>query len=252
MKRSTIFLLGVLAACVVAPVQAQTLSPAWEAYRQKQRQAQQGTAPRPAAPMTAPASAAEQVPLTGTSSGYTGAAPVPYVPPPTAQQRVKRDENRSSAFIGLQAGRGWVYEDVDQKTYAFNAGYRWRAGPIAQVGIEAAHGRLDDYSNARADYPKVSYTSLGATARFNFGRNNPWHGIVRSGVFTAETEDRFGDNIDLDGGYASLGIGVDVNRHFNVNLLYTGYIYFDDYDGIPSYEDVNRADQVTLGLEVRF
>jgi hypothetical protein len=246
MNRSILMLALVLMA---APVQAQVLSPAWEAYRKQQRQAGQ-----PAAPATTPALPAENEPLTVSPSGYSGAAPVPTVPRPTyAQaQRLRRDGNRSAAFVGVQAGKGWIYEDVDQQAWGLSAGYRWRAGPIAQVGIEAATGRLDDTRHDGWYFPRVRYTSLGATARFNFGRHNPWHGIVRSGIWTANARDAYGYRENVDGAYASFGVGVDVNRHLNLSLVYTAFVYLDDYDGYYDYEDVNRADQLSLGLEVRF
>jgi hypothetical protein len=248
MNRLVVILSAALVAAALMPGDALAISPGWEAYRQKQRQGIQ-----PAAPAPAPAAASsEHTPLTVSPSGYSGVAPVPYVPPPTTAQRQRVEHNRSAAFIGVQAGSGWIYEDVDQRATAVNAGFRWRAGPIAQVGIEASEGRLASTRHNASFFPSARYTSLGATARFNFGRGNPWYGLVRSGMFTARTRDELGDRVNIDGGYASFGVGVDINRHFNINLLYTGFVYLDDYDGVLGYEDVNRADQLTLGLEARF
>ena len=53
-------------------------------------------------------------------------------------------------------------------------------------------------------------------------------------------------------------VGVDINRHFNITLGYTGFVYADEYydsdcDDDYTYDcDFNRADTVTLGVEARF
>ena len=59
-------------------------------------------------------------------------------------------------------------------------------------------------------------------------------------------------------GYAGLAVGVDINRHFNITLGYTAFVYADEYydsdcDDDYTYDcDFNRADTVTLGVEARF
>ena len=64
--------------------------------------------------------------------------------------------------------------------------------------------------------------------------------------------------LSTDGGYAGVAIGVDINRHFNITLGYTGFVYADEYydsdcDDDYTYDcDFNRADTVTLGVEARF
>lgn len=60
--------------------------------------------------------------------------------------------------------------------------------------------------------------------------------------------------MDVDGGYFGLGLGVDVNRHFNLSLVYTNHLYFDDYywEGGDLYYDISSADTLMLGAEVRF
>ena len=52
---------------------------------------------------------------------------------------------------------------------------------------------------------------------------------------------------------ASFGIGVDVNRHFNVSLVYTGYAYSSVYYDYEDYlENLDRADTLMFGIEGRF
>lgn len=164
---------------------------------------------------------------------------------------MRYEEDRGGFFVGVQGGKGWVYEDVDQSALAVNAGYRWQAGAVSLIGIEAAIGRLDSTEDDGVEYGKVEYASLGVNARFNFGRTSPVYGLVRAGYWTAE-DDEFG--MDVDGGYFGVGLGIDVTRNFNLSLVYTNYVYFNEYywdDGEFHY-DANRADTLMLGAEVRF
>jgi hypothetical protein len=108
-----------------------------------------------------------------------------------------------------------------------------------------AGGRLDDTEYRGVPVSAVDYASIGVNARFNFGLGNPVYGLVRAGYWSAEDK-TFGDTID--GGYVGLGLGVDFNRHFNMSLIYTNHVYFNDYD----YYDASRADTLMLGAEVRF
>lgn len=178
----------------------------------------------------------------------------PYAAQPShaARQsaRVRREEDRGGFFIGVQGGKGWVYEDVDQSALAVNAGYRWQAGPVSLIGIEAAAGRLDRTRDDGHPYGKVEYASLGADARFNFGRTGPVYALVRAGYWSA---DQHGTGQSTDGGYFGAGLGVDITRNFNLSLVYTNYVYFDDWEGDGlDYDDINRADTLMLGAEVRF
>jgi len=177
---------------------------------------------------------------------------VPAQPYAVAAPAPVRDEaDRGGFFLGVQGGRGWVYEDVDQSALAVNAGYRWQAGAVTLVGVEVAAGRLDDAQHAGRRYDEVDYASVGVNARFNFGRGNPVYGLVRAGYWAADDN---GSGDRLDGGYFGAGLGVDFNRHFNMSLVYTNHVYFNDYywsnDGL--YYDINRADTLMLGAEVRF
>lgn len=144
-----------------------------------------------------------------------------------------------------------MYEDVDQSALAVNAGYRWQAGAVSLIGIELASGRLDGTEDDGVAYGKVEYASIGANARFNFGRANPVYGLVRAGYWAAE-DDELG--MDVDGAYFGVGLGVDVTRNFNLSLVYTNYVYFNEYywDDGDFYYDANRADTLMFGAEVRF
>jgi len=250
MNRSLRVFALVLAASVLAPAQAQSLSPAWDAYRNRQRAGQQTVAPAPPE-RTAP------VPGSAPSS-YSSAAPTPYVPPPGPALRHRRDQNRSAGFVNAQGGRAWLVENVEQSNWNLNAGYRWRAGPFTQVGIEGGGGQVGSARWQRRgiiwETPKVEYWTLGASARFNFGWRNPWFGLVRTGAWVGEARYSNGYEDTVSGTYLGLGIGVDLNRHVNISLLYNGFFYLNDYDGdyVYTIDDINRADTVTLGLEARF
>ena len=173
--------------------------------------------------------------------------------PYTAEQSAPAhyEEGRGGFFLGVQGGKGWVYEDVDQSALAVNAGYRWQAGAVSLIGIEVASGRLGSTEDDGWRYGKVEYDSIGVNARFNFGRTSPVYGLVRAGYWAADESD---SGMDVDGGYFGLGLGVDINRYFNMSLVYTNYVYFNDYywEGDDFYYDINRADTLMLGAEVRF
>jgi hypothetical protein len=215
-----------------------------------------------AAPVEAPPPAreldpAKRVPPPVTHDGTSLAAqphatPAAPVPSYEASQPASAHDaaGRGGFFLGVQGGKGWVYEDVDQSALAVSAGYRWQAGAVTLVGIELAAGALDRTEEDGWRYGKVDYASIGANARFDFGPSSPVHALVRAGYFSADAADLG----SVDGGYVGLGLGVDVNRHFNMSLVYTNYVYFNELywteDGV--YYDAGRADTLMLGAEVRF
>lgn len=168
-----------------------------------------------------------------------------------APATVRYEEERGGFFLGVQGGKGWVYEDVDQTALAVNAGYRWQAGAVTLVGLEVGAGRLDDAEKDGRAYGEVDYTSVGVNARFNFGRTSPVYGLVRAGYWAAD-DSLSGDSVD--GGYFGLGLGVDFSRQFNMSLVYTNHVYFNEYYWSEGdfYYDANRADLLMLGAEVRF
>ena len=166
-----------------------------------------------------------------------------------AAPREAQGGSRGGAFIGVKGGKGWVFEDVDQSALEINAGYRWQAGAVTLVGIEVAGGRLDATTEDGFRFDEVDYASIGANARFNFGAASPVFALVRAGYMSADS-----GGGSVDGGYFGVGLGVDVNRHFNVSLTYTNYVYFNEayWDGGTFYYDADRADTVMFGLEARF
>ena len=222
--------------------QAQSVSPAYDAFRKKETT--QPAPAQPAAPTAQPAASTPAPP----APAY--AAPAPYVAPATAPEA----EENGGFFVGLQAGQGWIYEDVEQDAVAVSAGYRWQAGPWAQVGVELSGGRLDETTEGNWRYAEASYKAVGANARMNFG-DSPWFATVRGGYFDAEV-DGADEEFDADGGYAGIAIGVDINRHVNISLGYTAFVYADDYTYDDCDDDLdcdfNRADMVMLGVEARF
>lgn len=177
------------------------------------------------------------------------AAPQAYAVDQAVQ--VDDETGRGGFFVGVQGGKGQVYDDIDQSALSVNAGFRWQAGPVALIGIEVAGGRLDSTDEDGLRYGKIEYGSIGANARFNFGRTSPMYGLVRAGYWKADDSD---SGMDVDGAYFGLGLGADINRHFNVSLVYTNYVYFEDYywEGDDFYYDINRADTLMLGAEFRF
>lgn len=82
------------------------------------------------------------------------------------------------------------------------------------------------------------------------GAASPVYALVRAGYFNAD-EKHFGS---ADGGYAGVGLGVDFGRRFNMSLVYTNYVYFNElyWSEGDLYYDASRADALMLGAEVRF
>lgn len=241
MKKNSLAALVPLLLLTAGAADAQSISNGWAAYR-----AQQTASAAPASPQS--------------GSGPENAAPVAGVAPAAAYPAAttpqwgapsKREQPEGGFFVGVQGGAGWVYEDVDQRAIAANAGYRWQAGDFTQVGIEVGAGKLQETHWQGYLVPEVRFRNVGANARFNFGRDSAWFGVVRGGYWRAESDDYWGE-VSADGAYAGLGIGVDVSRHFNLQLMYTAYLYSADYNFDDDEYEVNRADVLTLGAEVRF
>ncbi|WCE02560.1 hypothetical protein [Pseudoxanthomonas sp. JBR18] len=255
MKTTTTTLIACLAFGFAAQASAQSISPAWDAYRKQAReQHQQQVAPvQPKddsaneAPQSV-AAAASDTDAPSTSQTPLPASPAPVYTPP---HRHETPRNHSGAFVGVQAGKGWIYEDMDQTMYGFNAGYRWRAGAASLVGFEIAGGQLDRISDYHGYYaPAMQFGSAGATARFNFG-DSPMFAMARLGYWHAEPKG--GGSERGDGGYAGFGFGVDLGHHVSLMLAYTAYVYANDYsDDRNDDVQVNRADLVDFGVEVRF
>ena len=166
-----------------------------------------------------------------------------------APQGDSHAERRGGFFLGVKGGKGWIYDDVDQTARELNAGYRWQAGAVTLVGVEVAGGKLEQTTKGAPRLPGVDYASIGVNARFNFGHTSRVYALVRAGYMSAES-----DEGDVDGGYAGVGLGVDVTRNVNLGLTYTNYGYFNEayWDGGTFYYDADRADTLMLGAEVRF
>ena len=298
MNKSSALLLTCLLAGLASQASAQTVSPAFDAWLKSRRAPAQPSAVAPPAspeqrPLTehrasqapassdarpAPSTAAvptapvppvaprADAPAAPTPPSATYAA-VPAPPPPVPRRPREPPRNASGAFVGVQAGKGWVYEDVDQTMYGLSAGYRWRAGPVSLIGVEATAGRLQERTRQDDKYGAVDFYSLGAIARFNFGRRSPWFALARLGYWYGNTTqyDAIGRYYRADGSsyikydsyrehvygaYAGLGIGVELGRHTSLSLNYTGYLYSNSYDA--GEYDPNYADALNLGVEVRF
>lgn len=253
---SAAFIVAAMAAAPVAQAQTRPIK-AWTPPQQGEldpakrlpAQAPVQEARRDAsAPVDASNPSAAANPAAAQPGGQVHQAPAPYAAERTASPPARYETGRGGFFLGVKGGKGEVYEDVRQSAREINAGYRWQAGPVALVGIEVAGGKLDATTDDGWRYADIDYGSIGVNARFNFGRNSPVFGLVRAGYWAAE-EDDYG--MDVDGGYFGLGLGVDFGRHANVSLTYTNYVYFDGYYWDDYYE-INRADTLMLGAEVRF
>jgi len=190
-------------------------------------------------------------------------------------------------FVTGQAGQATFDEtdfpDDQADTRAFSGGYRWQAGPVAQVGLEVGAGKVDEigysysttipdgrvYEAAHAGVETI-YRHVGVNARFSFGRDSRWFAIARGGYMRYGQSLRTyyyniyiidpvtdSEKIDDSGAYFGAGIGFDISKNVNVNVMVNGYSYsdFEDFyqttDG-PADLKVGTATATTLGVEVRF
>ncbi len=191
---------------------------------------------------------------TGEPSGFSTvteqtsavAAPVApaYVPPPPREEEQRL---KSGVFLGVQGGRAEVFEDVKQDMLGGSVGYRWRAGAVTLIGIEAFAGHIERFSSDDAFAPSARFGGLGGNARFNFG-DSPVFASVRLGYWGGESVGYDGDR--FYGAYLGAGLGIDLGRHVSLSGQFTRYLYANDY----SEEDftINRADVLNASLEVRF
>lgn len=230
-------------ASFTAHAQTKPVEPAPQAYQldpAKRVQPQPATTSEPA---PGSSTAVQQQDYATQATTQAGDASVPA---PSATYEAYRRESQGGFFLGAQVGRGEVYDGVDQDATQINAGYRWQAGGVTLLGLEVAGGQLDDEDG----FPSVDFASIGFNGRFNFGTGNPVFALVRAGYFNADS-----DAGDADGGYFGLGLGVDFNRHVNMHVTYTNHAYFDNLecDGSScTYDDLNSADTLMLGVEARF
>ncbi|MCC4587626.1 hypothetical protein JWH11_04380 [Xanthomonas melonis] len=269
MKRTATLLLACTALGVTAQASAQSLSRGWDSYRQQNKQQQAGPqgGAAPTAPLSrppqgtgnggAPVAVGGSAGAAGEAEGFTTVSaqtPAVAAPPTSAYTApAPREEDqrlKSGVFLGVQGGQGKVYEGIDQDMLGFNAGYRWRAGPVTLIGVEAAVGKLARISDHDGAYvPSVEFGSLGGMARFNFG-DSPLFAVVRLGYWSANSNGESNDRVS--GGYAGAGLGVDVGRHASLSVLYTNYLYANDYYDSDEDITINRAEVLNVGAEVRF
>lgn len=235
----------VVGACLVGGVQAQNkpVQP-WQPQQGEQDPAKR--VPQP--------SVAEQGEGTTVQPQAWQAAPAQapaYATPAAATPNY--EEGRGGAFIGVSAGKGWIYDD--QSARQLSAGYRWQAGPVALLGVEVAAGKLSGEEHDGWRYDPVDFASIGFNGRFNFGRHSPAYALVRAGYWAADASVNDGDQrADVDGGYVGLGLGADIGRHFSLSLTYTSYVYFNElyWEDDELYYDADRADMLLFGGEFRF
>lgn len=187
-------------------------------------------------------------------------------------------------FVAGHVGKA-KYDDVgfDDRadTRALSGGYRWQAGPIVQVGIEAGFGKVDEVTDDFYYYTdgmgyeetwrvgmETDYRNIGANARISFGEGSRWFAVARAGYMAYDMDahlrvearqngalvDTFADSGSDDGGgaYFGAGVGVDLNRNVNLSLMYNGFAYSDFEDNGTGQWDVGTASTTTLGVEVRF
>ncbi|WP_167285349.1 outer membrane beta-barrel protein [Marilutibacter alkalisoli] len=186
-------------------------------------------------------------------------------------------------FVAGQVGQA-KYHDIDfgddtAGTYAISGGYRWQAGAVTQVGVEAGYGRVNevheahswgngytDSGHARVGM-KARYAHIGANARFSFGEGSRWFAILRAGYigykqdvsfestsyFEGSIIDSYSGSHSDDGGgaYFGAGIGFDVTPNFSVSVMRSGYA-FSSSDSGDWNDDYGTAATNTLGLELRF
>ena len=187
-------------------------------------------------------------------------------------------------FVAGHLGRATFddtgFDDDSASTRALSGGYRWQAGPILQVGVEASLGKVDevgdrhDFRDAYGyDYIgsagfETHYQSIGANARINLGKDSRWFAVARLGYMAYDMDGHadmdifdngvlvqtYADSLSESGGgaYFGAGIGVDATRNLSFSLNYSGYAYSDFETNYEDEIEIGTASTTTLGVEVRF
>ncbi|KAB7769160.1 hypothetical protein [Xanthomonas maliensis] len=256
MKKTATLLLACTALGVTVQASAQSLSRGWDSYRQQQKQQQQSggqVAPAALPATNGTATTAPQGDAGGADRFVTVTAQTPAVaaPPAAATRIASSEESRieRGAFIGVQSGRGEVFRGYKQDMLGLSAGYRWQAGSVTLIGVEASLGRLDRKDNHDDVFiPGVKFVAVGGTARFNFG-DSPLFAVVRLGSWYADAADL---SEEVYGGYAGVGLGLDLGKHASLSVTYTNYLYARDYYDYAEDVTINRAEVLNVGAEVRF
>lgn len=155
-----------VALAAALPAHAQSLSPAWTEYRERTPSDAPAASASTRDTVATPATGAPAQQVYAPAAHNAPAAPTSqtaYAEPPT-------DGVRGAFFVAAQVGQAWIVDDVRQDTMAISGGYRWQAGPVVQVGIEGVAGRIDSGDLRNPGVDDTDYASLGANARFQFGR----------------------------------------------------------------------------------
>lgn len=191
---------------------------------------------------------------------------------------------KGNFFVAGQLGQATFddtgFEDDTASTHALSAGYRWQAGPIVQIGIEAGFGTIDE-SGDRYDYRdtagyvytggaglEADYRNVGANARIDLGEGSRWFAVARvgymaydmdayehiearyNGALVATYSDAFSDS--GAGAYFGGGIGFDATRDLSFSLNYSGYAYSNFETDYYGDVEVGTASTTTVGVELRF
>ncbi|GAB3368047.1 hypothetical protein GCM10027431_12800 [Lysobacter rhizosphaerae] len=182
-------------------------------------------------------------------------------------------------FINGQLGRIELdssgFDDEHSNLLQAGAGYRWGIG-MAQVGLEAGLGKLDDQEGSRLDtngftdhvYTLSSrYAFIGANARVK-PPLLPVYVIGRAGYLGLEQKLDDTSYLDAptghrafnetDGGtYVGVGVGTTILPLLDVGLMYNQYRYSQvQYDPVSDEYDLSDdkrdARSVSLTVEYRF
>lgn len=188
-------------------------------------------------------------------------------------------------FINGQVGRIELdsgFDDDQSNLVQAGAGYRWGIG-MAQVGVEAGVGKLDDLDDqTRSDYSggfvdraytlSSRYASIGANARIK-PPLLPVYFIGRAGYLGLErTLDETSVDTPLDaspvtersqfkqtdgGTYLGVGVGTTILPLLDVGLMFNQYRYSQvQYDPVGDEyrlsNDKRDARSVSLTVEYRF
>ncbi|MGH8429673.1 MAG: outer membrane beta-barrel protein [Solimonas sp.] len=189
-------------------------------------------------------------------------------------------------FINGQLGRieldSGGFDDEQTNLFQAGAGYRWGIG-VAQVGLEAGLGKLDDLEDSsRSDYAgghvdhayslSSRYGFIGANARIK-PPLLPVYVIGRAGYLGLERKldetyvDHYLDTApvtghrafeETDGGtYYGVGVGTTILPLLDIGLMYNQYRYSQvQYDvagdAYHLSDDKRDARSVSLSVEYRF
>jgi hypothetical protein len=166
-------------------------------------------------------------------------------------------QNENKQLTGWFAGLGYAQADATMDVLGYSVkwksdltsldgGYRWAVGSTSAIGVELGVGntgyRFTMNGLGTIESGNATHAFVGLNGRTHLGQS-PAFVLYRVGSYS-ESFRMEGTTYSTDAAlYAGIGIGADLNPHFNIQA---SYLHLSGSGGDPD------RNAVQLGLEYRF